>query len=286
MSLVATKCPNCGASIMLDAGSQEGFCSYCGSKLKVQEVIQYVKIDKTGDAGNYLALAEVAYEGAATEEAYEYVNKALELNTKNAQAWLLKLKVVEIEARIHFAKKAQEAIAYGNKVIELDSSLAHTVYHLWLVIAKDALSIRTAKIPDSTFYIEDFEFLEQQVMSLRRAVPTDEIAKDATLSRDTLDLAEAWSDYEYYADKYGDTIGYASLKKYQQCLDEILEGIPEEEKKDNSKFKIFYGGSTSNTKTQDITFEDNSPKSCLLFFVLTLVIVFIVYYMVTYFLSP
>lgn len=82
MSLVAAKCPNCGASIMLDAGSQEGFCSYCGSKLKIQEVIQRVKIDKTGDVGNYLALAEVAYKGEVTEEAYEVCQQSAGIRFK------------------------------------------------------------------------------------------------------------------------------------------------------------------------------------------------------------
>ena len=35
MSIVNVKCPNCGASIQLDSDREEGFCSYCGSKVKV-----------------------------------------------------------------------------------------------------------------------------------------------------------------------------------------------------------------------------------------------------------
>lgn len=278
MSLVATKCPNCGASIMLDGGSQEGFCSYCGSKLKVQEIVQRVKIDKTGDEGNYLALAKVAYKGTAEKEAYEYVNKALELNVKNAQAWLFKLKVMEMETRLHFGRRALEAIACGNKVIELDSSLACQVYQLWLETAKDFLALRTAAIPENVLCIEELNVLEPQVMSLRRAVPTNEIAKDATLAKLTLDLAEAWGDYEYCADKYGDTIGYATLKKYQEFLDEILEGIPEEEKENNPNFKIFYENNTPHSQQKSVEPTDDSFKGCLLLIVFFIIIVVIYNY--------
>lgn len=285
MSLVAAKCPNCGASIMLDAGSQEGFCSYCGSKLKIQEVIQRVKIDKTGDVGNYLALAEVAYKGEVTGEAYEYANKVLELDSKNVKAWLLKLKVIETGTRLHFTKRAQEAIACGNKVIELDSLLAHNVYCIWLTIANNFLDARTAEIPNTSLYIEDFEVLEPQVMSLRRAVPTDQITNDAKLTKYTLDLAEAWGDYEYYANKYGNVIGYATLKKYQQCLDEILVGIPEEEKTNNPKFRIFYGDSSLHAQKQESLSQDNENKGCILMGVLIITIAFVVHYIVTFFLS-
>lgn len=49
MSLVNIKCPNCGASIQLDNSRESGFCSYCGSKVQIQEAINKIKIDRTGD---------------------------------------------------------------------------------------------------------------------------------------------------------------------------------------------------------------------------------------------
>lgn len=209
----------------------------------------------------------------------------LELDSKNVQAWLLRLKVIETETRLHFAKRAQEAIACGNKVIELDSLLAHNVYCIWLTIAKNFLDARTAEMPNTSLYIEDFEVLEPQVMSLHRAVPTDQITKDAKLTKYTLDLAEAWVDYEYNANKYGDVIGYATLKKYQQCLDEILAGIPEEEKTNNPKFRIFYDDSSLHAQKQESPSLDNEKKGCILMGVLILTIAFIVHNIIKIFLS-
>lgn len=170
-------------------------------------------------------------------------------------------------------------------MIELDSLLAHNVYCIWLTIAKNFLDARTAEIPNTSFYIEDFEVLEPQVMSLRRAVPTDQITNDAKLTKYTLDLAEAWGDYEYYANKYGNVIGYATLKKYQQYLDEILFGIPEEEKTNNPKFRIFYGNSSLHAQKQESLSQDNEKKGCILMGVLILTIAFVVHYIVAFFLS-
>ena len=60
MSLVDIKCPNCGASIQLDNSRESGFCSYCGSKVQIQEAINKIKIDRSCDINNYLHLAKTA----------------------------------------------------------------------------------------------------------------------------------------------------------------------------------------------------------------------------------
>ena len=56
MSLVDIKCPNCGASIQLDNSRESGFCSYCGSKVQIQEAINKIKIDRSGDIEKYLSI--------------------------------------------------------------------------------------------------------------------------------------------------------------------------------------------------------------------------------------
>lgn len=61
MSLVDIKCPNCGASIQLDNSRESGFCSYCGSKVQIQEAINKIKIDRSCDINNYLHLAKIRF---------------------------------------------------------------------------------------------------------------------------------------------------------------------------------------------------------------------------------
>ena len=49
-----------------------------------------VSIDRTGDVQNLLGLARVALKATNPGEPYEYANKVLEIDPKNAEAWFLK----------------------------------------------------------------------------------------------------------------------------------------------------------------------------------------------------
>ena len=53
MSLVNAKCPNCGATIQIDNERTEGFCSYCGSKVKFSEA-QKITVQGTVNESNSL----------------------------------------------------------------------------------------------------------------------------------------------------------------------------------------------------------------------------------------
>lgn len=92
MKIVNVKCPGCGASIQLDADRETGFCSFCGSTVKVQEAIQKIKFDNTDLIKNNLILAETALESKEYEKCVAIADKVLEADTNNSKAWLLKLK--------------------------------------------------------------------------------------------------------------------------------------------------------------------------------------------------
>ncbi len=276
MSLVSTKCPNCGASIMLDAGSKEGFCTYCGSKLKVQEVINQVRIDKTGDAANYLAMAEAAYQGNNAEEAYEYANKALELDAKNPQAWYAKLLALEVFARTRTEKRAKEALACGNKIIELDPSMKKEVYRVWLTHARNFMGYSvsggasseasgTSSTDDDDNIVinvtvttvgnssksQSIETVETELMMLRRAVPTEEIVKDETLTKLVLDLAQCLDNYQYDVHKHSEYRWRKEHEQYEQYLSEILEGLPDEVKGIHANFTPYVEPSKPKSKKKE-----------------------------------
>lgn len=92
MRIVNVKCPGCGASIQLDADRETGFCSFCGSTVKVQEAIQKIKFDNTDLIKNNLILAETALESKEYEKCVAIADRVLEADTNNSKAWLLKLK--------------------------------------------------------------------------------------------------------------------------------------------------------------------------------------------------
>lgn len=91
MSVVNAKCPNCGASIQLDNERTEGFCSYCGSKIKVEETQKLliqgtVKVDTSDELENLLVLARRVKKSRNYKKAYQYYEKILKSNPNSWEA--------------------------------------------------------------------------------------------------------------------------------------------------------------------------------------------------------
>ena len=144
MSLVDVNCPNCGAAIQLDQNREEGFCSYCGSKVIVQEAIKKVKIGNSGNLFNYLQLAESAYNSNNEDECLTYANKALEIDPQNSCAWIWKMKAVDCMGTINNHLRLDEYRESGLKAIESangDEAVIDDVYRHFLSKAKWALEI-------------------------------------------------------------------------------------------------------------------------------------------------
>ena len=88
MKLVAAKCPNCGAKIDVDKDSDSTKCEYCKSKILIDDAIQKVKIDVSGNVeisnmssfDKLLRLAHESYYDRDYEDALEKYKKAQELN--------------------------------------------------------------------------------------------------------------------------------------------------------------------------------------------------------------
>lgn len=94
MAIVALRCPSCNGEIELDDSREYGFCTFCGSKVMIQEEIQKIKVvhtgtvtlDDTAKSGNYMALADSAFKNKNYEEAYSYYTKVLECDASSWQA--------------------------------------------------------------------------------------------------------------------------------------------------------------------------------------------------------
>lgn len=70
-------------------------CDYCRTKYTPEQARRMlvegtVKIDRSEDTSRLLKIAWNAYEGGNTTEAYDYANRALEIDSNNGQAWFLK----------------------------------------------------------------------------------------------------------------------------------------------------------------------------------------------------
>lgn len=100
MSLVNVKCPNCGASIQLDNDRTEGFCSYCGSKVKIEEAQKLtiqgtVKVDSSDELANLYQIARRAKDSDNSENAEKYYDMIL---IKDPNSWEASFYVVYFKA--------------------------------------------------------------------------------------------------------------------------------------------------------------------------------------------
>lgn len=258
MSIVSAKCPNCGATIQLDNERIEGFCSYCGSKVKVLDAINLVKIDKSGDLKNYLSLANSAIEAHNGEEALSYANKVLELDSSNSEAWYTKMLATGLLAILKDLK-CSEVIAAGRKAIEFSSNekTKNDVYGYFLTKCLNDLkfcmnqlqdtkaikdlyqancAVNAFKATENTIASDMIADLiltgEPLILSLRLAVPDSEIAKNEVLANLTGEVAKQWVYYQNAINErfnvYGAAMNDDALGRYINNLNRIKQGLPDD----------------------------------------------------------
>ena len=82
--MLQLKCPNCGADITLDDTREFGFCSYCGTKVLLDEYKK--RVDGIPGAANLLLRAENFLMHDDLEKAKEYYNRVLDIDIHNTGA--------------------------------------------------------------------------------------------------------------------------------------------------------------------------------------------------------
>ncbi len=255
MSLVNIKCPNCGASIQLDNSRESGFCSYCGSKVQIQEAINKIKIDRTGDIKNYLSIGQAAEEAGNGQEACDYANKILEIDPQNAEGWYLKMSGTGCMPGYN----CQQMVAAGNKALEFCNSpeMKDRIYTSLLSISplylQDVYSdlsqdLGTIKsLCDSYKDLQMYDNIKQmlendisvtiannalsQIPAMRFTVPDEEIGKNEEFAEITVDIAKEWIACGLALNKryntYGTYISNEGLEYFQDILEKIKRGLPD-----------------------------------------------------------
>jgi tetratricopeptide (TPR) repeat protein len=106
------KCQSCGA--LQDANEGQN-CQFCGGIISVSTEIN-ASIEKLNANGNLFKLAEVAFEGGDYDEAINYYNKCLELESDFFEAWYKKgLSILKTSTIGNF--KSQQSISAFKQAI-------------------------------------------------------------------------------------------------------------------------------------------------------------------------
>ena len=166
MPFVAAKCTQCGANIEVDDSKEAGICKFCGTAFITEKAITnyntYVTNNNNfaganinvvgGDIKNLLEIANNSLNGGNGKEAFDYANKALEINTNSSEAWLIKMKALEYMGTIG-DPRISEVITYGKNAMdnETDNKKEETerdVYSYYLSRAFTLLLLATEEIND------------------------------------------------------------------------------------------------------------------------------------------
>ena len=95
MGFIKLSCPNCGAAIELSEDREFGFCTYCGTKvLQDKVVIEHrgkVSVSGVADVQALLDRAILFLEDNQFDKALEYCERILDIDPRNANAYIAKL---------------------------------------------------------------------------------------------------------------------------------------------------------------------------------------------------
>ncbi|BAL83020.1 hypothetical protein SELR_13120 [Selenomonas ruminantium subsp. lactilytica TAM6421] len=131
MSFIPAKCTQCGAEITVDDTKDAGICKYCGTAFVTEKAINnyntYVTNDFSGanvnivkgDINNLIHLAENALYAENYQEAYDYANKALEIDSRSSLGWFIKLRARSnlIDPKHRASSFYTELSLYGNNAL-------------------------------------------------------------------------------------------------------------------------------------------------------------------------
>lgn len=155
----------CEICTSTDILKQDGVfvCQSCGIKYSVEEVKKMmvegtveitgtVKVDNSDNVNNYLDMANIALLGGDGNEAFNYANKALEINPKFYKAWTIKMKSIE-SVGIIGDPRITEVLSSGKNAIEFapvdkKDEVKKEVYGYYLSQALDLLQVATSNIND------------------------------------------------------------------------------------------------------------------------------------------
>lgn len=92
MGLLSLKCPSCGANLNVKEGRDDYFCQYCGAKLEYAkqriELSGTVNVSGMANEATLLERAFLYAEDSNFNDAKVYFNKVLDINPRNAKAYM------------------------------------------------------------------------------------------------------------------------------------------------------------------------------------------------------
>lgn len=140
MSFVPARCPSCSRDIQVPSELALVKCMFCGADVKIPDAIKL--LSPKNNSGHGLAIADAAYEAGNLQEAYDFYNKALELDSKNVLAWIGKGKAAGWQSTLERPRIDEMVIAFA-KAQDAGASVAE-VKTMALDLYKASMAVSSA----------------------------------------------------------------------------------------------------------------------------------------------
>lgn len=115
-------CDICGGKLVVGSNGL-AVCDSCGMehsidriREKVQEIKGTVRLDNTHMIGNYLEIANNAYNAGNNAESESYCNKIIEIDPTNYQAWFLKGKAAGWQSTLQNPRISESVFAFTKAI--------------------------------------------------------------------------------------------------------------------------------------------------------------------------
>ena len=89
MKIVSMTCPNCGATLQVDADKKNLTCSYCGNNLFIDDEVQHVQYDNAEEAGYQFEKGRLRAQAEATQQnTANHIQYVQQAPVKKRKTWL------------------------------------------------------------------------------------------------------------------------------------------------------------------------------------------------------
>lgn len=262
----ALTCEMCGSTNLI---KKDGVfvCQSCGTQYSVEEAKKMmvegtVVIDKSKDIENWLTLARNAISANNDQEAYDYANKILEIDSQLAEAWIIKMRGAA-GIGTNGNPRAEEIINAGKNAISFDKSKQEEVACFFLETAIVLLKIASHMAEDDEniqqIYMSNFQLygkqnainqcvsIDQSTISMlenlgNSAFALEKAAAETEIFKDNEKMQSLGADMLYRYSMYGFNVGMRMLhywsplkepfeNKIKMDKESILNDLPMEQKR-------------------------------------------------------
>ncbi|MCL2353960.1 MAG: TFIIB-type zinc finger domain-containing protein [Defluviitaleaceae bacterium] len=236
-------CEACGSNKLT---KENGFfkCMHCQTKYIAKEINEIAEVEsnrpKAKNFSNYIDMSQNAWLEGDYQKAFNYSNKALEINPKAPDAWLAKMYSIEItnsnDIALDIIMCGENAIQFADNDEKED--IKDEVYGYFCIEALHLIRRATTQMSFVSF--SEANHLSGELvsfaMTLKGAIPEDKIKNSSSIQEQIGSMVEECKNLFKATEKSirssGLTLAPVAFEGRRSIIDSFTNGLPEDKKQE------------------------------------------------------